>query len=420
MSFQIVMPKAGLTMVEGTISEWKVVEGASVNKGDVLMEYENEKNTIECVALSSGILHIIAKEGDTIAVGEPIGELAESQAEYAAMTGAVLAVTPVVSAPPVTIVSHAVPTVSTVAASETGSVARTDGRVRATGLAKKMAREAGVNIADVLPSGGPDGARIVAKDVTAYLEAKKNAPVPAANPIAATASMVEDEITEIPWTGVRKAIARNLFNSLQQSAQCTATSEMDVTALLALRQKLVDQQEFLGCKITVNDLLCMAVAKMLVKHPIANATFDGKTLFSHKHVNLSVAIATEEGLMVPVVKHADTLSLVALSKAIKDLGTRAKEKKLRDGEQSGGTFTVSNVGMFPIDMSTPIINLPEVAIMGFGRTTKKPVYIDGAFVPRDMLCCYLTFDHRVVDGLEVGRIFKDMQQLIEHPELITV
>lgn len=420
MSFQIVMPKAGLTMVEGTISEWKVVEGASVNKGDVLMEYENEKNTIECVALSSGILHIIAKEGDTIAVGEPIGELAESQAEYAAMTGAVPAVTPVVSAPAVTIVSHAVPIVSTAAASETGAAVRTDGRVRATGLAKKMAREAGVNIADILPSGGPDGARIVAKDVAAYLEAKKSAPVPAINPIAAPVSTVEDEITEIPWTGVRKAIARNLFNSLQQSAQCTATSEMDVTALLALRQKLVDQQEFLGCKITVNDLLCMAVAKMLAKHPLANATFDGKTLFSHKHVNLSVAIATEEGLMVPVVKCADTLSLVALSKAIKDLGTRAKEKKLRDGEQSGGTFTVSNVGMFPIDMSTPIINLPEVAIMGFGRTTKKPIYIDGAFVPRDMLCCYLTFDHRVVDGLEVGRIFKDMQQLIEHPELITV
>ncbi|MEA5136071.1 MAG: dihydrolipoamide acetyltransferase family protein [Candidatus Fimivivens sp.] len=420
MSFQIVMPKAGLTMVEGTISEWKVVEGASVNKGDVLMEYENEKNTIECVALSSGILHIIAKEGDTIAVGEPIGELAESQAEYAAMTGAVPAVTPVVSAPAVTIVSHAVPIVSTAAASETGAAVRADGRVRATGLAKKMAREAGVNIADILPSGGPDGARIVAKDVAAYLEAKKSAPVPAINPIAAPVSTVEDEITEIPWTGVRKAIARNLFNSLQQSAQCTATSEMDVTALLALRQKLVDQQEFLGCKITVNDLLCMAVAKMLAKHPLANATFDGKTLFSHKHVNLSVAIATEEGLMVPVVKCADTLSLVALSKAIKDLGTRAKEKKLRDGEQSGGTFTVSNVGMFPIDMSTPIINLPEVAIMGFGRTTKKPIYIDGAFVPRDMLCCYLTFDHRVVDGLEVGRIFKDMQQLIEHPELITV
>lgn len=415
MSFQIVMPKAGLTMVEGTISEWKVAEGASVNKGDVLMEYENEKNTIECVALASGILHILAREGDTIPVGEPIGELAESPAEYAAMAGPAPAVRmPAVIAEPAPAIS--VPTPAAAVSSSSAAV-RPDGRVRATGLAKKIAREAGINIADVPATGGPDGTRIVAKDVTAHLQATKNTAVAV---VAETKpASVAEEITEIPWTGIRKAIARNLFNSLQQTAQCTATCEMDVTELLALRQKLVDQQAFLGCKITVNDLLCMAVAKMLVKHPIANATFDGKTLFSHKHVNLSVAIATEEGLMVPVVKRADMLSLVELSKAIKDLGLRAKDKKLRDGEQSGGTFTVSNVGMFPIDMSTPIINLPEVAIMGFGRTTKKPVYIDGAFVPRDMLCCYLTFDHRVVDGLEVGRIFKDMQLLIEHPELIT-
>lgn len=414
MSFQIVMPKAGLTMVEGTISEWKMAEGATVSKGDVLMEYENEKNTIECVALASGILHILAKEGDTVPVGEPIGELAESQAEYEAMIGAAPVATPVASAP----IAAAAPVAAPASVDGVPPVAavRAGGRVRATGLAKRMSREAGINIADVLPSGGPDKTRIVAKDVTAYLKAAKDAAV-----VAPTApASVEQEITEIPWTGIRKIIARNMFNSLQQSAQCTATCEMDVTELLALRRKLVDQQVFLGCKITINDLLCMAVVKMLVKHPMTNATFDGKTLFSHKHVNLSVAVATEDGLMVPVVKHADTLSLVELSKTIKDLGARAKEKKLRDGEQAGGTFTVSNVGMFPIDMSTPIINPPEVAIMGFGRTTKKPVYIDGVFVPRDMLCCYLTFDHRVVDGLEVGRIFRDMQLLIEHPELITV
>ncbi len=395
MSFQIVMPKAGLTMVEGTISEWKIAEGATVNKGDILMEYENEKNTIECVALAAGILHIVAQAGETVPVGEAIGVLAENQAEYAAITGTTSAAAPV--------------TVPSLPAA--GLAVRADGRVRATGLAKKMARQTGINIADVPSSGGPDGTRIVAKDVTAYLEAGKNT--------AASVPETSDQITAIPWTGIRKTIARNMLNSLQQSAQCTATCEMDVTELLALRRKLVGQQGFLGCKITVNDLLCMAVAKMLAKHPLTNATFDGKTLFSHKHVNLSVAVATEEGLMAPVVKHADTLSLVALSKAIRDLGTRARDKKLREGEQTGGTFTVSNVGMFPIDMSTPIINPPEVAIMGFGRTTKKPVYIDGAFVPRDMLCCYLTFDHRVVDGLEVGRIFKDMQLLIEHPELIT-
>ena len=422
MSTTIVMPKAGLTMVEGTIAEWKVAEGAYVKKGDVLMEYENEKNTIDCEALAEGYVHIIAKEGDTIAVGEPIGILAESEAELAALSSGAAPTAPAAEpeekgcARECPTCVHTTPAVE--APAVTGAVSAAvmaDGHIRASGLAKKMAKEAGVSLAAIAASGGPDGTRIIARDVKNYLEQQKNAPAPAA--AAAPASIV-DEITETPWTGVRKAIARNMYNSLQEMAQCTATCEMDVTELLALRQKLVAQQEYLGCKITVNDLLCKAVAKMLVKHPLANATFDGKTLFSHKHVQLSVAVATEGGLMVPVVKNADTLSLVELSKTIKDLGARAKEKKLREGEQGCGTFTVSNVGMFPIDMSTPIINPPEVAIMGFGRTTKKPVYIDGQFVPRDTMIAYMTFDHRVVDGLEVGGIFKDLQTLIENPELI--
>lgn len=422
MSTAIVMPKAGLTMVEGTIAEWKVAEGAYVKKGDVLMEYENEKNTIDCEALGEGYVHIIAKEGDTIPVGEVIGMLAESEAELSQLAGGAAPAAPAVApeseekgcARECPTCVHTAP--AAVAPTATGTVSAAvmaDGHIRASGLAKKLAREAGVSLADIAASGGPDGTRIIARDVRKYLEQPKAAPV-----AAAVSAGVEDEITETPWTGVRKAIARNMYNSLQEMAQCTATCEMDVTELLALRQKLVAQQEYLGCKITVNDLLCKAVAKMLVKHPLANATFDGKTLFSHKHVQLSVAVATEGGLMVPVVKNADTLSLVELSKTIKDLGTRAKEKKLREGEQGCGTFTVSNVGMFPIDMSTPIINPPEVAIMGFGRTTKKPVWIDGQFVPRDTMIAYMTFDHRVVDGLEVGGIFKDLQTLIEHPELI--
>ena len=125
--------------------------------------------------------------------------------------------------------------------------------------------------------------------------------------------------------------------------------------------------------------------------------------------------------MGPVIRNADTLSLVELSRRAKDLGVRAKEKRLQNGEQSGGTFTISNVGMFPIDMSTPILNLPEVGIFGFGRSVKKPVYLpDGTLAPRDRMCMYLTFDHRVVDGLEVGKVFEEMQYLLEHPELITV
>ena len=416
MSVEIVMPRAGLTMVEGTISEWKVAEGAKVNKGDVLMEYENEKNVIECEALESGVIHLVAKEGETVPVGGVIAVMAADQGEYDALVngGASAAAAPAAEEKGC---ARECPTcVHTNAAAPTAP-AVTGGRILATGLAKKLAREAGIDLALVQPSGGPDGTRIVAKDVENYLKAPK--PAAAAAPVAAAAASVEDEITEIPWTGVRKTIARNMMNSLQSMAQNTCTLEVDCTDLLALREKFVADQEMLGCKITVNDLLCKMLGKVVAKHPLANATFDGKTLYTHKHVHLSVAVATEDGLMVPVVRNIDTLSLTEINAKIKDLAQRAKEKKLDGSEMTGGTFSITNVGMFPIDYGTPVINPPQTCICGFGRPKLKPAVLpDGTIGPRMMMNVFLTFDHQIIDGLECGRIFKDLEYYILHPEMI--
>ena len=416
MSVEIVMPRAGLTMVEGTISEWKVAEGAQVNKGDVLMEYENEKNVIECEALASGVIHLVAKEGETVPVGGVIAVMAADQGEYDALVngGASAAAAPAAEEKGC---ARECPTcVHTNAAAPTAP-AVTGGRIRATGLAKKLAREAGIDLALVQPSGGPDGTRIVAKDVENYLKAPK--PAAAAAPVAAAAASVEDAITEIPWTGVRKTIARNMMNSLQSMAQNTCTLEVDCTDLLALREKFVADQEMLGCKITVNDLLCKMLGKVVAKHPLANATFDGKTLYTHKHVHLSVAVATEDGLMVPVVRNIDTLSLTEINAKIKDLAQRAKEKKLDGSEMTGGTFSITNVGMFPIDYGTPVINPPQTCICGFGRPKLKPAVLpDGTIGPRMMMNVFLTFDHQIIDGLECGRIFKDLEYYILHPEMI--
>ena len=409
MRIDIPMPKAGLTMVEGTIGEWRVPEGALIQKGDAIMEYENEKNTIEYESVHGGYLHILEPAGETVEVGKPIAWVAESREEYEALLGG--GVPAAASAP----AAAAAPAAASTPAAPAEKEAAPQGRrhIRATGLARKMAREAGVDLRDVPAGSGPDGRRIAARDVTAYLESRKKA-VPAA------AAAVEDEVTAIPWTGVRKTIARNMMASLQQSAQCTAMCEVDVTDLLALRQKYVEAEAYLGCRVTVNDLLCMAVCKVLKKHPTVNATFDGQTLYTHRHVHLSLAVATEGGLMVPVIKNADTLTLAELSLAARDLGQRARDKQLRGGEQGCGTCTVSNVGMFPIDMSTPILNPPEVGIFGFGRAVKKPAFgPEGTLVPRSMMWVYLTFDHRVVDGLEAGKVFKDLQYLLEHPQLIT-
>ena len=414
---EIPMPRAGLTMVEGTIAQWKVPEGTQVAKGDVVMEFENEKNTIDYEIVHGGFLHQVVSEGDTVKVGDPIAYVAETKAAYDALVSG--------GAPAPagekgcarecpTCVHTAAPAAEAPAVAS--AAVRTDGHVRASGLAKKMAKEAGIDIRAVSPSGG-DGTRIIARDITAYLEAQKNAPAPA--PAAAVSAGLEDEITEIPWVGVKKAIARNMMNSLQTMAQNTCTLEVDCTDLLALREKYVADQEMLGCKITVNDLLCKMLGKVVAKHPLANATFDGKTLYSHKHVHLSVAVATEDGLMVPVVRNIDTLSLTEINAKIKDLAQRAKEKKLDGSEMTGGTFSITNVGMFPIDYGTPVINPPQTCICGFGRPKLKPAVLpDGTIGPRMMMNVFLTFDHQVIDGLECGRIFKDLEYYILHPEMI--
>ena len=411
MSIELVMPRAGLTMVEGTISSWLVSEGASVKKGDTIMEYENEKNTIEFACAESGFLHILAQEGDTVPVGGPIAVVAASKEEYDSLTAGAA---PKAEAAPA--VEAAAPAPAVAAAPAAALQTAEDGRIRATGYAKKLAREKGVSLSGIKGT-GPNG-RVLAQDVLDALTAAPAAAPAAVPAFVPSGEAAVDVVTKIPMTGIRKAIANNMYNSLQSMAQCTAAAEIDVTDLLAYRQKLVAQQDFLGCKVTVNDLLSMAVVKMLKKHPLVNATFDGKTIFAHSSVNLSVAVAAEAGLMVPVVRGADRMGLVQLHNAMKDLADRARDKQLRDGEQSNGTFTISNVGMFPIDWSTPIINPPQVAIMGFGRAVKKMAVVNDQPAVRSMMTMYLTFDHRVIDGLEVGRVMEDMQTLLCNPELI--
>lgn len=405
---EVEMPRAGLTMVEGTITEWKVAEGTQVSKGQTVMEYENEKNTIEYEIVHEGFLHIVAKEGDTVPVGKPIAYVTATKAQYDALVSGAAAPAPA-AAP-----AQAAKPQTQAASAAAPAPKASGGRIVATGLAKKMAAEAGVDLADVAPTGGPTGQRIVAKDVETYLENRKAQPAEAAVPV-----VEEDEIKEIPWNGVRKAIARNMFNSLQQTAQNTSVCEVDATELLALRAKLVEHQEYMGCKVTVNDLLCKMLGKVMVNHPFLNATFDGNTLFTHKHVDLAVAVGAEDGLMVPVVKRVDTLSLREIHEAVQDLAARAKEKKLQPSEQSGGSLTITNVGMFPIDIGTPILNPPQVAIYGFGRPRLKPAVMpDGSIAARSLMNVFVTFDHRVADGLIVGRAFKDIQYYLEHPELI--
>ena len=322
MSFELVMPRAGLTMVEGSIVQWKVAEGAQIQKGEPVLEIENEKTTMEVESTDSGFLHIVAPVGAVIPVGERIGIIAENKEEYDQILADGAASAPAVEAKKET---------SEPKAATTNQVSSTPiglgGRARATGLAKKIAKEAGLDIRLVAGT-GPSG-RIVAKDVEKHLASGAAATQVVGLPLG------EPEV--IPWIGVRRTIANTMHQSLQSMAQTTATVEVDATRILEMRQNLLAKEDFLGCKITMNDLLSMVVIKTALKHPLANATFDGNAVTTYPYVNLSVAVGAEHGLMVPVVKAADRLSLTQISHAIRDFAERAKEDRLVDGEQSQGT-----------------------------------------------------------------------------------
>ena len=420
MNVELLMPRAGLTMVEGTIVNWKVEEGAQVKKGDSILEIENEKTTMDFECTADGYLHIAAKPGDVVAVGNKIGIVAETKDEYNNISKGSNASNKEPD------MSESPKKVETQEDNEIHSSSITSsGHVKATGLAKKLAASAGIDIKKVKGT-GPNG-RIVAKDIDDYVMNMTAVNVSNNNDytnnmatINVTAYQGDEKPEVIPLTGIRRSIAKNMYESLQNMAQSSAAVEVDVTKLNEMRSILLDKKDFIGCKVTMNDILAMATVKVLKKHPLANATFDGKDITTYPYVNLSVAVGAESGLMVPVLKNADKMTLSQLSNNLKNLVERAKDGKLASGEQSGGTFTISNVGIFPIDIATPIINPPQVAIMGFGRSVKKMVVVNDEPCIRTMMNMFITFDHRVFDGLEVGRIMYDMKEYIENPELIMV
>ncbi len=221
---------------------------------------------------------------------------------------------------------------------------------------------------------------------------------------------------KIKLTGIRKAIAANMYGSLRSMAQTSDAVELDVTELVALRKELVERQEEIGCKITINDLLSYAATQVMKECGYANSTFDGETVTEYPYVNISMAVGTDFGLMSPVLANADQMKLPEFSAGLKDLAVRARSKKLTAKEHSGGTFTVTNMGIHPVDMFNPIINPPQTTIIGFGRCVEKPAVYKGEIAVRTMMYLSVTYDHRVFDGSGVGRIMKEMQERLEHPD----
>jgi len=439
MAFEVILPKLGQTMTEGTIIKWHVQEGDPVTQGDILFEVESDKATLEVEATNTGILRkILVPAGrkvpilTTVAI---IGSADEDISQYERetpssaeeRTKAAVSGQPTAEAPPVT-------------------MERAGGRIVASPRARRLAKEKGVDLSQIQGS-GPNG-RIVEKDVLAYLEAQPRV-TPLARKIAEEAGLdlstvpgtgpggrvtredVDRAIAQrkavvrpfapevVPMTGLRAIIAERMAASHQTTARVTLTTHVDATEFVALRTKLRDAyREQLGFSIGYNDLLIRIVGKTLREFPYMNVQLAGDEIHQMQGVNVGLAVDTERGLLVPVIRDADRKGVVEIAKEVRELVERARAGKSLPDDLTGGTFTVTNLGTYDIDAFTPIINLPECAILGVGRIMTQPYVVGDRVVPRQVVWLSLTFDHRLVDGAPAARFLQRVKQYIETPYLL--
>ena len=438
MAKEIVMPKLGLTMTEGTVSKWLKKVGDEVKEGEPLFEVETDKLTNTIEASASGVLrHIFVEEGTTVPLFGKLAIVAAADEDISALLGGAA---PAAAAAP-----------EAAAAPAPAAPARAAGeRIIAAPAAKKLAKELGIDLALVTGT-GPNG-RITLDDVKNYKPAPaapvvEEAPKTKASPLAAAVAkdlgidlekigakdrvLAEDilhylESTRekaaeeapreevVPMNGMRKAIARNMLNSHMTSPTVTANLSVDMSAMKGYREQLKAKE----IKVSYTVLLVKFIAKALTEFPLLNCSVeDNKVIYKH-YVNMGVAVALDNGLVVPNVTDADKKSLTEISKEIKELAKLAREGGLPMEKLQGGTFTITNLGMYGVESFTPIINQPEVAILGVTTMEDRAVVRNGEIVIRPMMTLSLTFDHRVVDGSVAAEFLQRVKALLENPALM--
>ncbi len=451
----VVMPKMGDTMEEGKILRWIKHEGDSVQKGDALAEIETEKVNIEAEAFAAGVLRkIVAQEGETVSVGAPIaligkadeplpdegakeatpakaassqGSQAKAQANGATATGIAVAESAAAGA----------------ARAETQTVGgHNGGRIFISPLARHIAAEHHLDISHIAGT-GPSG-RIVRDDVQAYLAnppaaattpapaapQAQPAPAPATAPAPAPAPAVPpvpaaapgEEVRAEPLSMMRKTIARRLQQSMQTAPHFYVTVAIETNKLGEVRSAINGYAAGLPnpVKVSYNDLIVKAVALALESMPEVNVSFDGEQLLFKSRINVGIAVALETGLIVPVVRDADKRGVLDIARESRRLSDAARAGKLTPEEFSGGTFTVSNLGMYGVENFIAVINPPQAAILAVGAIRTVPIYQDDAFVPSQRMEVTLSADHRVTDGAEVARYLIELKRLLENPMLLAV
>ena len=416
----VLMPRLSDTMTEGVIAGWQKQVGDTVKKGEVLADIETDKATMELESYKDGILlYQGAKAGEKILVNDLLCIIGKEGMDIASIVAAAKAGGSAPAATPAAAPAPAAPVAAAPAASPAPVAAApavvNEGRIFASPLAKKIASEKGIDLKFVKGTG--DNGRITKSDIDAYTPAAApaaSAPVATASAAAPVASVPAGVVSfeDVPVSQMRKVIARRLGESLFTAPHFYLTMSIDMDAAVAARAKI---NEVAKTKISFNDMVLKATALSLKQHPKVNSSWLGDSIRYNHHVNIGVAVAVEDGLLVPVVRFADGKSLSQIGAEVKDYAQKAKDKKLQPADWEGSTFTISNLGMFGIDQFTAIINPPDACILAVGGIAQVPVVKNGQVVPGNVMKVTLSCDHRVVDGATGSAFLQTLKSLLEEP-----
>lgn len=440
MASELEMPKLSDTMEEGTILRWLKKEGDVVEIGDEIAEIETDKATMAMEVFDEGVLtKILVQEGEKATVGTIIGILGDEDSDAAASAPAS---EPAATSSPATATTPAAspfeavtetPAPTTAASTPTAAPVSSDGsRLRVSPLARKIAEQSGVDLSSVTGTG--PGGRIIKKDIEGHSSSPStpSSATPAAQAPAAQAAqavappqtinpVASGEDQRIELSSLRKIIAERLLTSKLTIPHFYLHVEVDAAPLMALRKQINEQSEqTTGNKYSINDFIVKALINASVAVPEVNASYAGDHIVQYASVGISVAVAVDDGLVTPVVKKAETKSLLQISREIKDLAIRSREKKLRPDEFDGGTVTISNLGSYGIDSFDAIVNPPQAAILSVGNIVKKPVVVGDEIKPGLRMNLGLSCDHRVVDGAVGAKFLAEIKNLIENPALMLV
>lgn len=426
MAQKILMPALSPTMTEGTLAKWLKKEGDAISAGDVIAEIETDKATMEFEAVDEGILARVLIPAGTqgVAVNEPIALLLEEGDDHAALDALMTVSSPKVEAKAAAHAAGASSSaVSSVPVSRSASASGEATRVFASPLARRLAKEAGLDLS-VLKGSGPRG-RIVRHDIQEALASgvtARMAPASSATVAPALKASSSPQLQPMPWqaytaepnTGIRKTIARRLSEAKQTVPHFYLTVDVELDALMALRKQLNSVPDA-GHKLSVNDFVIKACALALQKVPAANAMWTDEAILRFDEIDISVAVATEGGLITPVIRNADRKGLATISTEMKTLAKKARDGKLRPEEFQGGGFSISNLGMHGIKSFSAIINPPQSCILAVGAGEERVVVRDGAVAVRTMMTVTLSVDHRSVDGAVGAQFLAALKPLLEDP-----